>query len=143
MSDHAAAHAADAHHDQGAGHEEHHSHGKTYFMVFCALLVFTLMSIGADFLQMSNKNVLRAIILAVATSKALCVMMYFMHLKFEKAWKYLLLAPTFILAATIPLSLIPDIGSHYYTVDVPQRYEYEAQEAAKKSGQVPVKAEHH
>lgn len=139
MSDHAVAHTADSGHD----HEEHHSHGQTYFMVFCALCVFTVMSIGADFLQISNKNVLRAIILAVATSKALCVMMYFMHLKFEKAWKYLLLAPTFILAATIPLSLIPDIGTHYYTVDVPQRYEYEAQEAAKKSGQVPVKAEHH
>ncbi len=139
MSDHAVAHAADAGHD----HEEHHSHGQTYFKVFWVLCFFTLMSIGADYLQMSNKNVLRAIILAVATSKALCVMLYFMHLKFEGAWKYLLLAPTFILAATLPFSLVPDVGTHYYTVDVPQRYEYEAQEAAKKSGHAPAKAEHH
>ena len=139
MSDHAVAHATDAGHD----HEEHHSHGQTYFKVFWVLCFFTLMSIGADYLQMSNKNVLRAIILAVATSKALCVMLYFMHLKFEGAWKYLLLAPTFILAATLPFSLVPDVGTHYYTVDVPQRYEYEAQEAAKKSGHAPAKAEHH
>ena len=139
MSDHAVAHAADAGHD----HEEHHSHGQTYFKVFWVLCFFTLMSIGADYLQMSNKNVLRAIILAVATSKALCVMLYFMHLKFEGAWKYLLLAPTFILAATLPFSLVPDVGTHYYTVDVPQRYEYEAQEAAKKAGHAPTKTEHH
>lgn len=146
MSDHSASHASSTGHEDGSGHEhEHHSHGKTYFMVFCALCVFTVMSIIADAFQMSNKNVLRAVILAVATSKALCVMMYFMHLKFERAWKYLLLAPTFILAATIPFALVPDIGSHYYTVDVPQRYEYEAQEAAKRAGHVPAKAEgeHH
>ncbi len=139
MSDHAVAHGAAAGHD----HEEHHSHGQTYFKIFWVLCCFTLMSIGADYLQMSNKNILRAIILAVATSKALCVMMYFMHLKFEGAWKYLLLAPTFILAATIPFALVPDIATHYYTVDVPQRYEYEAQEAAKKSGHAPEKIEHH
>lgn len=139
MSDHAVTHAAEAGHD----HDEHHSHGGTYFIVFLVLCCFTLMSIGADYLQMANKNILRAIILAVATSKALCVMMYFMHLKFEGAWKYLLLAPTFILAATLPFALVPDVGTHYYTVDVPQRYEYEAQEAAKKSGHAPEQAEHH
>lgn len=136
MSDHDSSHAAD-------GGHEHHSHGRTYFLVFCALCVFTLMSIGADYLEMANKNILRAIILAVATSKALCVMMYFMHLKFEGAWKYLLLAPTFILAATIPFALVPDIGAHYYTVDVPQRYEFEGQEAVGKDGHPAAKTEHH
>ena len=86
MSDHAVAHAADAGHE----HEEHHSHGQLYFMVFWVLCGFTLMSIGADYLQMANKNILRAIILAVATSKALCVMLYFMHLKFDnKLFTYL------------------------------------------------------
>ena len=136
MSDHDASHAAD-------GGHEHHSHGRTYFLVFCALCVFTLMSIAADAFHMPNKNVLRVIILTVATSKALCVMMYFMHLKFEGAWKYLLLAPTFILAFTIPFALAPDVGMTYYTRDVPQVYEQEAREAAGKDGHAPVKAEHH
>jgi len=136
MSDHDSSHAAD-------GGHEHHSHGRTYLLVFCALCVFTLMSIAADAFHIPNKNVLRAIILAVATSKALCVMMFFMHLKFEGAWKYLLLAPTFILACTIPFALAPDIGMSYYTRDVPQRYEYEAQSAAGQDGHAPAKAEHH
>jgi cytochrome c oxidase subunit 4 len=68
---------------------------------------------------------LAAIVLAIATAKALSVMMYFMHLKFERAWKYLLLAPTFILAAGMMVALVPDIGRHYYTVDSPQIHEYE------------------
>lgn len=138
MSDHDPSHAA------GGGHEhEHHSHGRTYFLVFCALCVFTLMSIAADAFHIPNKNVLRAIILTVATSKALCVMMYFMHLKFEGPWKYLLLAPTFILAFTIPFALAPDVGMTYYTRDVPQVYEQEAREAASKDGHAPAKAAHH
>jgi hypothetical protein len=53
-------------------------------------------------------------------------MMVFMHLKFERAWKYLLLAPTLILACTIPFALAPDIAFHYYTQDAPQVYEFEA-----------------
>ena len=61
----------------------------------------------------------------VACAKALFVMLNFMHLKFERAWKYMLLAPTFILAAGLMLALIPDVGRHYYTVDAPQIHEYE------------------
>jgi hypothetical protein len=61
-------------------------------------------------------------------------MTIFMHLKFERAWKYLLLAPTFILAATIPFALTPDVGSSYYTPTAPQIAEYEAQQAAKAAG---------
>ena len=136
MSDHDPSHASDS------GHE-FHSHGRTYLLVFCALCVFTLMSIAADAFHIPNKNVLRAIILTVATSKALCVMMYFMHLKFEGPWKYLLLAPTIILACTIPLALAPDVGMTYYTRDVPQVYEHEARQAALKDGHTPAKAEHH
>jgi len=47
-------------------------------------------------------------------------MRYFMHLKFEGAWKYVILLPTAILACGLPLALAPDIGLHYYTTDVPQ-----------------------
>ena len=59
-------------------------------------------------------------VLSVATCKALCVMAWFMHLKFERGWKYVLLAPTTILALGLPLALTPDIGEHYYTQEVPQ-----------------------
>jgi cytochrome c oxidase subunit 4 len=59
-------------------------------------------------------------VLAVACGKALCVMMYFMHLKFEGNWKFVLLAPTTILAIGLPLALFPDVGSSYYTSTAPQ-----------------------
>ena len=121
----------------------HHSHGKVYFVVFCVLCVFTGLSIVADLVHIPSRIALVGIVLAVATCKALCVMMFFMHLKFESAWKYLLLAPTLILACTIPLALAPDVGMTYYTRDVPQVYEHEAQQAALKDGHAPAKVGHH
>lgn len=124
MTDHAA-------HDHA---DDHGSHGKTYFTVFLALCGFTLASIVADVLNLSNRSVLVTIILAIATSKALCVMMFFMHLKFERAWKYLLLAPTAVLAAAIPFSLFPDISAPYWTRDVPQLSETELVEQAIAAG---------
>jgi cytochrome c oxidase subunit IV len=111
-------------------HDENHSHAGTYFTVFIALCVFTGMSIVADLLHFSNPMVTRALVMSIATAKALCVMMYFMHLKFERAWKYLLLIPTGILAMALPFALFPDVGAHYYTPDVPQVREYAAQQAA-------------
>lgn len=105
-------------------HDHNESHGATYFMVFMALCVFTGLSVLADVFRFGNKNVLTVIVLAIASAKALCVMMFFMHLKFERAWKYLLLAPTLILASAIPFALMPDVGMSYYTPTAPQHAEY-------------------
>lgn len=143
-----------AEHDHGhagghghAGEHEHHSHGATYASVFGALIVFTIISFAADKMKFLDHKIVVCVVMAVAVCKALCVMLYFMHLKFERAWKYLLLAPTFVLAFTIPFALAPDIGWHYYTSTAPQIYEYEAQEAAKKAagehgGHAPEKPSH-
>jgi len=112
-------------------HDDHPSHGAAYLRVFIALCVFTGISVAADLVHMESKILLGAIVLAVAVAKALCVMMFFMHLKFERAWKYLLLAPTIILALALPISLRPDIGETYYTQDVQQQRDYEEQQANK------------
>ena len=111
-------------------HEQHDSQAATYFLVFLALCVFTGLSVVADLVHMADKNVLRVIVLAIATAKALCVLLYFMHLKFERAWKYLLLVPTLILASALPFALMPDVGMHYYTPDVPQIREYARMQVA-------------
>ncbi len=79
-------------------------------------------------------------VLAVATAKALFVMMNFMHLRFEGRWKYLLLSPTVILAVGLPLALLPDVGVHYYTTDIPQNTAKVTQEAP---GVSETGAEHH
>ena len=104
----------------GHAHDSHHAN---YFLVFAALCVFTLLSIMADVVHLPY-GVKIVAVLAVATCKALCVMAWFMHLKFERAWKYVLLAPTIILAIGLPLALMPDVGVHYYTQEVPQLDDY-------------------
>ncbi len=105
-----------------ASHEAQESHGvptihgfhANYLMVFVALCVCTLISVATDLVHIPNRTVLAIVVLAVAVAKALFVMAYFMHLKFEGRWKYVLLAPTLILAVGLPLALLPDIGMHYY-----------------------------
>jgi cytochrome c oxidase subunit IV len=111
--------------------DHHDSHFTTYVTIFIVLCVFTAMSWVADLMHLANHNLLIVIVLAIASAKALCVMAVFMHLQFERAWKYLLLAPTLILASAIPFALAPDVGLHYYTVDVPQLHEYQRQQAAQ------------
>jgi cytochrome c oxidase subunit 4 len=113
----------------GGGHTAHDTHHVNYFLVFLALCGLTLMSVIFDVVDIRGKRigplngtiVLIVLVLSVATAKALCVMAFFMHLKFERNWKYVLLAPTIILAMGLPLALLPDIGVHYYTTDTPQR----------------------
>ncbi len=109
----------------------HESHFATYFTVFLALCGLTGLSVVADLLHMADRNVLRVIVLSIATAKALCVMLFFMHLKFERAWKYLLLVPTLILATALPFALMPDIALPYYTPEVPPRREYARMLAAE------------
>ena len=92
------------------------SHAR-YGLVFAALCVCTLLSVATEVVPLPGRAVLVAVVFAVATAKALFVLVYFMHLKFEGRWKYLLLAPTFLLAGGLVLALLPDIGIHYYTVE--------------------------
>jgi cytochrome c oxidase subunit 4 len=101
-----------------AAHDEGHPY-VNYWIIFGALCVLTFISWMAD--EIGNKGlVLTFVVLAVACAKALFVMMYFMHLKFEGKWKFVLLTPTIVLAMAIPAALMPDIGSHYYDFQVPQ-----------------------
>ncbi|MEX0718123.1 MAG: cytochrome C oxidase subunit IV family protein [Planctomycetaceae bacterium] len=118
------------------------SHHGNYFAIFLALCVLTGLSVVADVIDLDNKRIVLTIVFAIATAKALFVMLYFMHLKFEGNWKYVLLAPTIILAMGIPLALLPDIGVHYYVRDVPQQQDVrqlragqEAERQAEQNGQ--------
>src|SRR5262245_26453747 len=114
-----------------AGHEpdSHHAYAEhaprvNYLLIFYALCVCTVLSWVADkafeWGWINSKRMIAVMVLAVAVAKAQYVMRYFMHLKFEGKWKFVLLLPTAILACGIPLALAPDIGLHYYTPAVPQ-----------------------
>jgi cytochrome c oxidase subunit 4 len=93
---------------------DHESHDKIYLKVFGALCVFTVLSALADLYKEASPGLVGVIVLAIAVAKASCVMLFFMHLKWETGWKYVLLAPTTILAIGLPIALMPDIGWNYY-----------------------------
>ncbi len=100
---------------------EHEHHSVNYTAIFALLCVCTVLSIGFDLAKEElSKPVLIVLILGVAMCKATFVLLYFMHIKFERAWKYVLLAPTAVLACALPFALAPDISFHYYLVAAPQ-----------------------
>ena len=111
--------AAAPSHDVGA-HTEHHPH-VNYTIIFIALCVCTALPALLALLPLT-RGTIAVLVLAVAVAKAQYVMRYFMHLKFEGKWKYVLLLPTAILACGIPLALAPDIGLHYYRQSTTQVY---------------------
>lgn len=98
--------------------EDAHHPEINYLGIFIALCVCTALSVIFDIVPM-NHRVVAVLVLAVAVAKAQYVMRYFMHLKFEGLWKYVLLLPTAILACGLPLALAPDIALHYYTPEHP------------------------
>lgn len=97
------------------GHEEHGDHGGLgkYFAVFVALCVLTLASFTTYFdfwREHMPPQVGWAFMLAVACTKAMLVILFFMHLKYEADWKYVLTIPASIMSIFLVLALVPDVG---------------------------------
>jgi len=107
-----------------AGQDHLDAHPRVnYFSIFIALCVCTAISVALDLIHLTPV-VLVVLVLAVAVAKALFVLTYFMHLKFEGRWKYIILAPTAILAVGLMVALSPDVAMHYYTNEAPQAKAY-------------------
>ena len=100
-------------------HAQHDAHPHVnYWAIFMALCGCTAISVVFDFIPIAP--VVVAGVLAVAAAKALFVMTFFMHLKFEGAWKFVILLPTAILAVGLMVALAPDMAMHYYRSEAPQ-----------------------
>lgn len=100
------------HHDDQYDHEEHGSIG-LYVFVFVALCVLTSMSFLTYFdfwREHVSVEVSRAFMMAVSCTKAMLVIMFFMHLKWEANWKWVLTIPASFMSALLIFALIPDIG---------------------------------
>lgn len=82
---------------------------KTYYKVFFGLLLFTIVTFFVS-KAIENKFATVVSVLLIATVKATLVGMFFMHLKFEGKWKYVMLVPTCILAIVMICALLPDIA---------------------------------
>ena len=107
----------------GAAHGEHHHGGLgLYIYVFVALCVLTTASFFTysdawPFHGEDQQWVGWTFMMAVSCTKALLVILFFMHVKYEKSWKYVLTIPTGMMAIFLVLMLIPDIGrrTHHYS----------------------------
>jgi cytochrome c oxidase subunit 4 len=107
--------AHDAHaevgHDSHA-HADHGGNGK-YIAVFVALCVLTLGSFLTYFEFWRDhvpSHASRALMMAISCTKAMLVIMFFMHLIWEANWKWVLTIPASFMSIFLMLMLVPDIG---------------------------------
>src|SRR5258708_7336520 len=105
-------HGAHANH---GGHDDHGMHGGVgkYIYVFIALCVLT----GCSFFTYSSAwpfhetpQVGWAFMMAVSCTKAMLVILFFMHVKYEANWKYVLTIPAGFMSIFLTLMLVPDVG---------------------------------
>ena len=86
------------------------AHVRVYLMVFGALAVLTIVTVGVSYLGLSIGPAI-ALALLIATVKASLVALFFMHLKGEVRWvlwALLLTAVFFVFLTVIPLSTFAD-----------------------------------
>ena len=98
-------------------HDIHDDHGhgslKTYLSVFVALCILTAVSFAVGSSKELRENapaVMMAAMIAVSCAKASLVILFFMHMKYEANWKYVLTVPASIMSLFLMFMLWPDVG---------------------------------
>lgn len=93
-------------------HHHHHENNTALFLkVFAALCVLTAISFAiANSPLMKSQGLAWAVMMVVSCAKAFLVISFFMHLKWERTWKYVLTIPASIMSLLLVIALIPDIG---------------------------------
>ena len=134
------------------GHPEGAHHAPTgvgiYLMVALGLVFLTACSYWTytPFWPFGeNLAIKRTWMMAVSCTKAMLVIMFFMHLKWEANWKWVVTVPASLMSMLLVLALIPDIGFRMrhasrerlvYAAEQPER------EAQGKPGTAVKPAEH-
>jgi cytochrome c oxidase subunit 4 len=108
-----AVHEADA----GGGHGFGHWGPGKYVVVFLVLCLLT----AASFFTCSpwwpfrdTPSIGWAFMMAVSCTKAMLVILFFMHLMWEANWKYVLTIPAALMSVFLVCMLIPDIGRRVF-----------------------------
>lgn len=87
------------------------SQASVFVVVFLMLCGLTGLSFWiANSYLMEYRLVGWAAMMAVSVAKASLVILFFMHLWWERAWKYFLTVPAMIMAVLLVVLLVPDIG---------------------------------
>jgi len=84
-----------------------------YIYVFVALCVLTTMSFftySSSWPFQEQPNIGRTFMMAVSCTKAMLVILFFMHVKYEANWKYVLTIPAAFMSLFLLLAMVPDIG---------------------------------
>lgn len=105
-------------HDPHLGYDGYpvadHGHGiGKYIVVFFALCLLTLCSFFTYtefWREHMPPGVGWAFMMAVSCTKAMLVVLFFMHLKYEADWKYVLTIPASIMSLFLAFALVPDVG---------------------------------
>ena len=99
-------------HDAGAHDDAHEDHGgtKLYLTIFFALVVLTAISFVTPGLTEATPEVGWIVMIAVSCVKATLVIMFFMHLKWEANWKFVLTFPAMMMCVFLAIMLVPDVA---------------------------------
>ena len=84
----------------------------------------------------------RAFMMAVSCTKAMLVIMFFMHLKWEANWKWVLTVPASVMSALLIFALVPDVGLRMRHASH-ERMKYTAEEPAETEQVADAHAEDH
>ncbi len=120
---------------------EDHGGNAKFFVIFLALCFLTAMSFftyssyGPQALD--TDSIKRSFMIAVSCTKAMLVILFFMHLRWEANWKYALTIPASLMSLFCVLMLVPDVG---FRLDHASR-ERRLHMAAEQTEQEP--ANHH
>jgi cytochrome c oxidase subunit 4 len=93
---------------------EHSTSVGFYILIFVILLVLTATTVGAAFVNLGPLNPI--LVLAIATTKALLVVLFFMHVKgtSERMTKVVILAGVFWLLLLLSLTMA-DYGTRLWS----------------------------
>jgi cytochrome c oxidase subunit IV len=98
-------HAGDSH----SGGSHHVVPDRVFAMVFGALLVLTVLTVGISRFDFGGLNLLIA--MAVAAVKAALVMTFFMHLKYDTATNNIVFLSSFLFLALLFLFTLSDVAT--------------------------------
>jgi len=72
---------------------DHASHRRDYFRIFWVLLVLTIAEVAVSYVRV-DKRLVSAVMVGLALTKAACVGLFFMHLRYEaKSLQWLAFLP--------------------------------------------------
>jgi cytochrome c oxidase subunit 4 len=89
----------------------HHSHFKLYMVIWGALLVGTLLTVVTGRMDLGSAGL--AVALAIATTKAMLVVMYFMHMNEARGFTRLVMGITVLFIGVLLAYVLGDFAGRF------------------------------